>query len=114
VADNFSIKTYVIDIDGTICTQNGSNYQDAEPVFEVIEVANSLFKNGHQIVYFTARGTTTGIDWTDLTKSQLLQWGALHTKLIMGKPFADFYIDDKSLSISNFLNHKGEENFKLN
>ncbi len=114
MSDNLFFKTFVIDIDGTICTQNGSNYQDAEPIFEVIEIANNLFKEGHRIVYFTARGTTTGIDWTDLTKNQLLRWGVLHTSLIMGKPFGDFYIDDKGLSISNFLNYKGEENSKLN
>ena len=96
-------KTYVLDIDGTICSQDGSNYESARPHIEVINMANSLYEKGHEIVYFTARGSTTGIDWTELTEMQLSQWGAKYHKLQLGKPFGDFYVDDKGMSITDFI-----------
>ena len=34
---------YVIDIDGTICTQSGTDYESAEPKLERISQLNSLF-----------------------------------------------------------------------
>jgi histidinol phosphatase-like enzyme len=96
-------KTYVLDIDGTICSQDGSNYESATPNDEVIRVANSLYEQGNEIIYFTARGSTTGIDWREITEGQLNKWGAKYHKLQLGKPFGDFYIDDKGMSISDFL-----------
>jgi len=56
---------------------------------------NELYKQGHEIALFTARGTTTGIDWRELTESQLKQFGVSYHRLIFGKPHADLYVDDK-------------------
>ena len=36
---------------------------------------NKLYDEGHTVVYWTARGSTTGIDWGDLTQNQLKEWG---------------------------------------
>jgi dTDP-glucose 4,6-dehydratase len=99
--------TYVVDIDGTICTQNGDEYAEAVPVFETINAVNELFHRGHKIVLFTARGSTTGIDWSTLTKAQLEKWGVNFHQLIFGKPFADYYVDDKNISISELLHQVG-------
>lgn len=63
-----------------------------------IEHVNQLFAAGHVIKFFTARGSTTGIDWRQVTEEQLLNWGVKYHELIMGKPFADFFIDDKATS----------------
>ena len=92
------MKTYVFDIDGTICTNTFGKYELAQPLKERILYINKLYKDGNVIKYFTARGSTTGIDWYDLTKSQLEQWGALHHKLILNKPEGDLYIDDKGFN----------------
>ena len=89
------MKTYVFDIDGTICTNTYGEYKKAEPFLENILKVNSLYENGNYIKYFTARGSGTGIDWQDLTKKQLDSWGAKYHELILGKPEGDFYIDDK-------------------
>jgi histidinol phosphatase-like enzyme len=97
-------KVFVIDIDGTICTQDGANYDRAEPIQNIIDVANQLYSDGHEIIYFTARGSTTGIDWHDVTESQLKSWGVKYHKLILGKPYADYYIDDKASTPEQFLN----------
>ena len=51
----------------------------------------------------TARGSTTDIDWKDLTTKQLSDWNAKYHKLILGKPYADYYIDDKSDDIFDWF-----------
>ena len=43
--------------------------------------------------------TTSGIDYTELTKKQLTDWGIRYDKLLMGKPSYDLYIDDKSVNV---------------
>jgi uncharacterized HAD superfamily protein len=90
-------KTFVIDIDGTICTQDAAAYEKALPFTAIINKVNQLYDAGHEIIYFTARGSKTSIDWSELTEKQLLTWGAKFHKLLMGKPYADYYIDDKAL-----------------
>ena len=91
---------YIVDIDGTICTHDSPDtpYEEAKPIKERIDFFNKLFDAGHDITYWTARGTVTGIDWYDLTKKQLISWGAKHHDLILGKPAYDLYIDDKSIN----------------
>lgn len=90
---------YVIDIDNTICTQE-NNYKDAKPFMDRIEKINKLYDDGHKIVFLTARGTETGIDWRDITESQFKKWGVKYHQLLFGKPSADFYIDDKNLKLN--------------
>lgn len=89
---------YVIDIDGTICSQE-KNYAEAMPLFNRIERINQLYDEGHTIVYFTARGTETGIDWREITERQFKMWGVKYHDLIFGKPAADYYLDDRMLNL---------------
>ena len=63
---------YYVDIDGTICQNTQGKYEQAVPNLERIQKINSLYDAGHTIVYWTARGSNTGIDWTELTKRQIL------------------------------------------
>lgn len=91
-------KNIYIDMDDTICKTIGTNYANAQPMFDRIEKANKLYEYGHHIVYWTARGTVSGIDWYDVSKKQLDEWGALHHELKMGKPAFDLFIDDKVLN----------------
>ena len=39
------------------------------------------------------------IDWTNLTRQQLDDWGAKYHELRVDKPFYDLFIEDKSLRI---------------
>lgn len=88
--------TYCFDIDGTLCSNTDGAYADAEPFPDRIAHVNRLFDEGHRITLFTARGTTTGIDWRPLTEQQMRAWGVLYHELILGKPEADVFIDDKA------------------
>jgi histidinol phosphatase-like enzyme len=98
----FKEKVYVIDIDGTICTQDGSKYENARPIQEIIDMSNRLFDQGHKIIFFTARGSTTGIDWSKLTHNQLNAWGVKYHQIILGKPYGDYYVDDKAMKLEEF------------
>lgn len=90
-----------VDIDETICFYNGErNYPDAIPHYENIEKINKLYDNGNEITYWTARGTVTGIDWYDVTKQQLDEWGCKYHHLSVGeKPPYDLLICDKTKRI---------------
>lgn len=99
-------RTYCFDLDGTLCSNTDGDYAAAEPLEERIRVVQRLYQEGHEIVIHTARGFKTGIDWTDLTKKQLLDWAVPHHLLVMGKPFADIYIDDKGQSDLDFFSSK--------
>lgn len=93
-----------VDIDDTIADylpqQDNTDYNNARPIAMNIEKINKLFDEGHEIVYYTARGTKTGIDWYETTFNQLTSWGCKFHKLITGhKPAYDLIICDKSRRI---------------
>ena len=101
---------YCFDIDGTICTLTDGNYEDAKPIKERIKLVNRLRASGNKIIYFTARGSTTGIDWRSLTENQLDQWGAQYDELHLGKPHYDVYVGDKALNDKQYFSSGGLEN----
>lgn len=94
---------YCFDIDGTICTNTDGDYANAEPFAEVIGRIKQLADEGHTIVLHTARGATTGIDWRVLTEEQMARWGVRYQSLVMGKPTADVYVDDKGVNLQDWL-----------
>lgn len=87
-----------IDIDETICLSRDKDYSNAVPIQANIDKANKLYEQGHTIVYWTARGSTSGKDWTELTNRQIKEWGAKHHQVKLGKPSYDLFIDDKVLN----------------
>ena len=95
---------YYVDIDETICTRpEGSDYNACVPMEERIKVINGLFDQGHTVVYWTARGGNSGIDWTELTERQLNMWGCKHNRIEMRKPSYDVFIDDKAIKSDEFF-----------
>ena len=92
-----------VDIDGTICSGTSGSYEDAKPRPKQIKKINSLYKKGNKIIYYTARGSTTKIDWRELTMNQLKDWGCLYHELRLGKPEYDIWIDDKSIKIEDLI-----------
>ena len=94
------MKVIYVDIDETICeTPQPRNYFNAVPIKENINKINKLYDEGNTIVYWTARGSRTQINWYELTKKQLIEWGAKHHELRVDKPYYDLFIDDKTLRI---------------
>ena len=110
-------KRYCVDIDGTICSPTvGRDYHKAEPWQDRIKVLNKLYDEGNYIIYFTARAMGRFADLPhsvasvkakevlfELTRQQLEEWGVKYNELIMGKPHADFFIDDKGVKDEDFF-----------
>ena len=90
-------KTLVVDIDGVVASiVEDGDYSKAQPIKKNISVLNNLRESGLKIIYYTARGSVSGIDWEDLTKEQFKRWKIKFDELKFGKPAADLYIDDKA------------------
>ena len=83
----------------------GLSGHTAEPQISHI---NKLYEEGHEITYWTARGTTTGIDWRLLTEQQLAEWGCKYHHLSVGeKPNYDILICDKAINSESFFKSRG-------
>ena len=108
---------FVIDIDDTISEWNDNrDYLNFVPKQKTIDKINQLYDVGHYIILFTARGMMSEnkrIGYINkFIKPPLEQWlekhNVKHHELIMGKPSGDYYIDDKNLSIDQFINGEFE------
>lgn len=88
-----------VDIDNTICKTKSNDYSKALPIYENIEKINKIYDKGNYIVYWTARGTKTGVNWKKITENQFKNWGVKYHKLLFGKPCYDFLICDKTKRI---------------
>jgi|TARA_R100000789_G_scaffold97020_1_gene99181 hypothetical protein len=92
-----------VDIDETICFYNRVDrlgYKEAIPSIENISKINKLYDEGNIITYYTGRGTVSKIDYYDLTKQQLEEWGCKYHELSVGeKPDYDLLICDKTKRI---------------
>lgn len=99
---------YVFDLDGTICTQQESGKYDlALPIVHMIEIVNHLYDEGNNITIFTARGMNTyngdveaiiNAYW-NMTTEWLQRNGVKYHQLRFGKPAADYYVDDKAVTL---------------
>ena len=105
------MKRYCFDIDGTICNNTWGEYEKAFPYPDRIEYVNQLYDSGNHITYLTARGMGTCdgdvlrayAKLYNFTYEQLSEWGCKFHELRLGKPNADYYIDDKGISDKNFF-----------
>lgn len=94
----------MFDIDNTICITKRSSYSNSVPKTKIIKVINELFKKNYYIKIFTSRYMGRNNDniskankmGYQKTFNQLKRWKIKFNKLIMSKPSADIYIDDKS------------------
>ena len=102
-------KIICFDLDEVICKnkRNKENlilYETSKPIIKSIKIINQLYREGHQIDIFTARGMTRYKGNINLIKKkiqkltllQLKSWKLKFHNLYFGKPYCDFFIDDKS------------------
>lgn len=105
-------KSLIIDIDGTICQTENSDYHNSIPFKNKIKMFNELYDMGHEIHYWTARGANSGIIWDYFTILQLKEWNVKYTSLNMGKPHYDVWIDDKAVNADDIVSYMHD--FKSN
>ena len=93
-----------VDIDETICnTPPNRDYEKSTPIVENIEKINTLYDEGHTIIYWTARGGSSGADHTKITQKQIKEWGAKNHAIKLGKPSYDMFICDKAINSNTFF-----------
>lgn len=93
-----------VDIDNTICKTNGCNYSEAIPYNDRIDTMNILFEQGNEIIYWTARGTGSGKDYSKMTIEQLNKWEVKYTDVLFNKPVYDLFIDDRNINSYIYFN----------
>lgn len=113
-------KILAFDLDDTLCFRDkkyenlgADKYKFCEPISEMIEKVNTLHDNGYIIYIYTARGMNqfngdvklVYEKLYDLTEKSLIDWGIKYHKLIMGKLHYDYLIDDKSMSLNEFISY---------
>jgi len=103
--ENDKQKVVLVDIDETICFYSSTRRYDlSEPNYQNIDKINKLYNEGWKVIYWTARGSMSRVDYTGHTRSQLDEWGCKFHDLITGtspnpKPHFDLVIDDKAIRI---------------
>ena len=96
-----------VDIDETICVSPPSrDYALAVPITNHISKINELYDSGNTIIYWTARGTGSGIDWREVTERQFETWGVKYHDLKFGKPIYDLFVDDKNINCERFFDNE--------
>jgi len=108
--DELTNKTYVFDLDNTLCItlendKGDTLYEECKPITTRINKVNELYQNGNTIIIDSARGSTSGKDYYKLTKNQLEDWGLKFHILRTGNKFSsDYYIDDKAINSDDYFN----------
>lgn len=103
-------RSIVCDIDDTISFTTDRDWENATPNTALIDKLNSLYDNGWEINYYTARGTLSCSDRgeaSDKYKPIIELWfkknNVKYNKLSFEKPLASYYIDDKAITPEGFL-----------
>ena len=109
-------KTFVFDLDGTLCQEKPSDlsydqYVYVKPYVNMVNYVNKLYDDGHYIIINTARhmkstGGNVGLINQRVGKITLDWLKKHHVKyheVSFGKPYADYYVDDKAMDIGTFL-----------
>lgn len=110
LSDNTKYKTIVVDIDDTISFTYNRDFDNSVPNQQVIDKINKLYDEGWKIILFTARGGKScktleqkEAKYRELTERWLKRHNVKYNELMFGKPNADYYVDDKNISIDEFL-----------
>ena len=113
LSDITEYNTFVIDIDDTICFTQNRDFKNSNPNKQVINKINELYSNGWKIILYTARGAKScktleekENKYREMTEEWLKKNGVLYNELVFGKMNADYYVDDKNMSIEEFINFK--------
>ena len=111
-----------IDIDGTICPVKNltESYGDLAPLKGAVEKINLLKRQGHYIIFCTARhmkSCDSNIGKVvALQAHTLIEWlkrhGFVYDELWFGKPYAHVYIDDKALRFNGSWDEINDHVFK--
>jgi hypothetical protein len=104
-------KLLYFDLDGAIYKNNKYknsnliNHNKSKPILNAAKVINEFYNSVHKIVIYTASGMTRYDGNISLVKKKLSKliinslksWNLRYYKLVFGKIYYDFIIDDKAI-----------------
>ena len=103
---------YCFDLDGTLChnKKEGETYKDVLPIDGAWDFLKELKRKGHYIIIYTARNMATYDGCIGkiikhqlpIIQEWLKKYDMPYDELIVGKPNADYFIDDKGVKFENF------------
>lgn len=104
-------KRLIVDYDDTISITTTRDWENAEPIWPVINKMNSLYEKGWEVWIVTARGQLSCKgDWDKADKKYregIIKWldkhGVKFHELKFEKYLASYYIDDKALLPEDFV-----------
>jgi len=114
------MKRLIVDLDGTITIESDKSYPDKEPNLALVARLHEYKAQGYEIVIFTSRNMRTydgSVGKINVhTLPVILDWlqrhDVPHDEVITAKPwcgFDGFYIDDRCVRPSEFINSTPEQ-----
>jgi len=104
-------KTMVVDVDDTILTTKNRDYENSQPINPVVNKLREARSQGWHIILFTARGMGRSNGNIELVKDDVIneiqsfcsKWSVPYDELMVGKPWAAMYVDDKAVTPKQFV-----------
>lgn len=114
------MKKLVIDFDYTISVTENGDYKNSKPVNSIINMIKKYRNDGFYIIIYSSRNMRTFNGNVGLinknTLPVMIEWldrhDVVYDEIIVGKPwcgFEGFYIDDRAIRPSEFLNMSPSE-----
>ncbi len=102
--------TMVIDLDDTICTTENRDYSASKPIWPTINKMREAREKGWKIIIHTARGQGRSNGDIESVREAvegevialLKKYEVPYDEIIIGKPWAALYVDDKAMTPSAF------------
>lgn len=102
---------FVFDLDDTISVHKNRDFVNAKPIDATIDKIRTLKAGGAEIIIYSARGQNSCRGDLQLieerNRTQVETWLTEHNvpcdRLVFGKPLGDVYVDDKGISLTEFL-----------
>lgn len=115
-----NMKRLIIDLDDTICTTVKSDYENSKPIQCVIDKLKKYKNDGFEIVIHSSRNMRTyngNVGKINIhTLPNIIKWlnknDVPFDEIMIGKPwcgFDGFYVDDKSIRPSEFIEKTYDE-----
>ncbi len=104
-------RTVCVDVDDTICFTPGFEYASSVPNEPVVAKLRELHAAGWRIVLHTARGqgrsggrieTVADVVYAEVEEF-CTRFHVPYDEIVVGKPFARWYVDDKALRPDEFV-----------
>lgn len=103
-------QTMVVDVDDTILVTKDRDYDNSTPIVDVIAKLCEAKEAGWHIILFTARGMGRSNGNIESVREEVTQeiesfcsrFDVPYDEIMLGKPWAAMYVDDKGLRPDEF------------